>query len=273
VRLLSRNRKGLNGTYPELVEALAGQAASDYVVDGEIAAFDGPRTSFARLQSRMQLREPRQARASRVPVRLYLFDLLHLDGLDLTELALRDRKRMLREAIVFRPPLRLMVHRNAAGEAAYRDACARGWEGLIAKRADAPYRGGRSTDWLKFTCARQQEFVIGGFTDPGGQRTGFGALLVGYYEDGALRYAGKVGTGYDATVLRDLAARLGRLEQARPPFAGDDLPRRAHWVRPRLVAQIGFTEMTRDGKLRHPRFLGLRDDKRPAEVVLERPVA
>jgi ATP-dependent DNA ligase len=145
---------------------------------------------------------------------------------------------------------------------------------VIAKRATAPYQHGRSRDWLKFKCVNEQEFVIGGYTDPKGSRAGFGALLVGYYQGGVLRYAGKVGTGYSDATLRDLAVRLAALEQDEPPFAGDTLPRRGvHWVRPELVVQVGFTELTRDRKLRHPRFLGLRRDKRPREVTLERPVA
>lgn len=125
--------------------------------------------------------------------------------------------------------------------------------------------------WLKFKCVNEQEFVIGGYTDPQGQRTGFGALLVGYHEGDRLVYAGKVGTGYTRETLECLGRRLGALERHDPPFAANDLPRhKVHWVRPKLVAQIGFTEMTGDGKLRHPRFLGLRRDKRPREVVLER---
>ena len=149
----------------------------------------------------------------------------------------------------------------------------RGWEGLIAKRADAPYVHGRSRDWLKFKCVNEQEFVIGGYTDPGGKQIGFGALLVGYHDArGRLRYAGKVGTGYSDAVLRDIGGRLARIEQEEPPFARDRLPRSGvHWVRPELVAQIGFTEVTGDGKPRHPRFLGPRRDKPPREVVLERP--
>jgi len=149
--------------------------------------------------------------------------------------------------------------------------CARGLEGVIAKRAASAYVHRRSPDWLKFKCVAEQELVIGGWTDPEGTRTGFGALLVGYYEDGALVYAGKVGTGYDDATLRQLGARLRRLARARSPFARGDPPSRGtHWVQPKLVAQIGFTEWTRDGKLRHPRFLGLRDDKPAGAVVRER---
>ncbi|MDQ4143673.1 MAG: ATP-dependent DNA ligase, partial [Actinomycetota bacterium] len=149
-------------------------------------------------------------------------------------------------------------------------ACAKGWEGIIAKRSAAPYGAGRSKDWLKFKCSKEQELVIGGFTDPQGARVGFGALLVGYYEDGDLHYAGKVGTGYNERLLRSLTERLMDLEQEDSPFAGKAPVRKnVHWVRPQLVAQIGFSEWTRDGRLRHPRFLGLRDDKRAAEVIRE----
>ena len=151
-------------------------------------------------------------------------------------------------------------------------ACRSGWEGLIAKRADAPYVAGRSKDWLKLKCVWEQEFVIGGYTDPAGSRTDFGALLVGYYEHGSLRYAGKVGTGYTKATLHDLGVRLRKLETAEPPFVdARPIPRGVHWTRPELVAQIGFAEWTSDARLRQPRFLGLRDDKSPAEVVRERP--
>ena len=142
----------------------------------------------------------------------------------------------------------------------------------MAKRAEAPYSPGRSKDWLKLKCAWGQEFVIGGFTDPAGSRTDFGALLVGYHEDGRLLYAGKVGTGYTATTLRHLGARLRELETPDSPFFdARPVPRGTHWTLPQLVAQIGFAEWTTDGRLRQPRFLGLRDDKRPADVVRERP--
>jgi len=144
-----------------------------------------------------------------------------------------------------------------------------GWEGLIAKRADAPYTHGRSRDWLKFTCSAEQELVIGGFTAPHGSRTELGALLLGHFADGRLRYAGKVGTGFTRATLRDLAERLAPLRRADPPFADPPRLPGATWVEPRLVAQIGFTEWTRDGRLRHPRFLGLREDKAAEEVVRE----
>jgi bifunctional non-homologous end joining protein LigD len=217
VRLLSRNRKSLNRSYPELAEALAEQACDDFVVDGEVVAFDGRRSSFARLQRRMQLSDPAAARASGVKIQYYLFDLLYLDGHDLRRLPLRRRKTLLRDAFSFEDPLRFTAHRNETGEEFFREACAKGWEGLIAKRANAPYRGGRSSDWLKFKCGAGQELVIGGFSEPRGSRRGFGALLLGYYDDRGLRYAGKVGTGFDDRTLVDLRSRLDGLVRGGSP--------------------------------------------------------
>jgi bifunctional non-homologous end joining protein LigD len=273
VRLTSRTGQRLEHTYPEIVEALAAQPMDRFVVDGEIVALENGRTSFALLQRRMGLTKESEARASGVKVWYYLFDLLHLDGYDTTVLPLRDRKQLLRRAIDFTGPLRYVPHRNRGGQELLDEACRHGWEGLVAKRADSRYVQRRSTQWLKLKCEATQEMVIGGFTEPSGSRVGFGALLVGYYENGRLRYAGKVGTGYDTATLRRLRQRLDALEQPEPPFDEPVRERNAHWVRPELVAQIGFTEWTRDGKLRHPRFLGLREDKRPTEVVRERPVS
>jgi bifunctional non-homologous end joining protein LigD len=270
VRLFSRNRKPLNNTYPEIADAIASQTRDDFVVDGEIVAFDGNVTSFSRLQRRMQITDPIAARMTGVEVFYYIFDVPYLAGYDTTAVGLRYRKALLEQALSFSDPLRFTTHRDTEGEAAYQEACARGWEGVIAKRADSPYVQRRSTDWLKFKCVNRQEFVIGGFTDPHGSRVGFGALLVGYYEDGDLRYAGKVGTGYDTLTLIELGARLRELETRTSPFAEQVREKDAHWVRPELVAEIGFTEWTNDGKLRHPRFLGLRNDKPARSVVRER---
>lgn len=270
VRLLSRNRKELNDTYPEVVEALRKQPADDFIVDGEIVAFEGALTSFSRLQQRMQVRDAQAALESGVPVFYYVFDLLYLDGQDTTQVPLRYRKTLLKRALTFEDPLRFTAHRNREGEAYHREACRKGWEGVIAKRVDSRYVHSRSRDWLKFKCVNEQEFVVGGYTDPKGSRIGFGALLIGYYEGRRLTYAGQVGTGYDDDTLRRLRKRLSSLERDAPPFAGDGLPRKGvHWVEPKLIAQVGFTEWTVDGKLRHPRFLGLRRDKKPREVVRE----
>jgi bifunctional non-homologous end joining protein LigD len=271
--LYSRNHLRIDGAYPEVAEALGRQDAGDFTVDGEVVAFEGNTTSFARLQRRMQTRDPEQARRSGVAVYYYVFDLLHVDGHDVTQLPLRWRKRLLRKLFTYEGPLRFTIHRNTEGERLHAEACRKGWEGLIAKRAESIYVHTRSTDWLKFKCVNSQELVIGGYTDPAGSRVGFGALLIGYYDDGNFRYAGKVGTGFDERTLRDLTARLRRLETSESPFVDKVPGRGVHWVKPELVCEIGFTEWTVDGRLRHPRFLGLRRDKRPREVVRERPGA
>lgn len=260
VKLLSRNRLDLTPTYPAVAEALASQKP-DFVADGEVAAVKGEITSFSLLQ---------QVHRQQVPVVYFCFDLLHLDGYDVRSLPLTARKELLRESLALDEPLRYVSHVEEEGEAYYREACKRGWEGLIAKRADSRYGGGRSKDWLKFKCSFEQELVIGGYTEPEGARSHFGALLLGYYEEGDLRYAGKVGTGFTQKTLADLHARMKRLERPDPPFAGKPPVRKgAHWLKPQLVAQIGFSEWTTDGKLRHPRFLGLRTDKKAREVVRE----
>jgi bifunctional non-homologous end joining protein LigD len=273
VRLQSRTRREMNGGYPELLEALASDPCERFAADGEIVAFERGVTSFSRLQGRMGLSDPEAARRSGIAVYLYLFDLVHVDGEDIAGLPLRERKARLRRALSFRGPVRYTPHRNEQGEEMYAEACRKGLEGIIGKRADSPYRGSRSRDWLKFKCSHEQELVIGGYTAPRGSRTEFGALLVGYYdEDSRLRYAGKVGTGFDHATLERVGARLRELETDSRPFADvDPVPRGTHWVRPELVGQIGFTEWTRDGRLRHPRYLGLRDDKPAREVVRERP--
>jgi bifunctional non-homologous end joining protein LigD len=273
VRLMTRNQKEATSTYPEITDALAAQRADNFIVDGEIVAFEDGQTKFARLQQRLGVRHPGPGLLAEVPVYYYIFDVLWADDRDVRQLPLRERKRVLRDLLTFDDPLRFTVHRDTDGAAYYREACANGWEGVIAKRADAPYRPGRTRDWLKFKCENGQEFVIGGFTDPRGSRTGFGALLLGYYDsDGKLVYAGKVGTGFSQQTLDTLHAALTRLEQDQPPFDRGRLPRsHVHWVEPRLVGQVGFSEWTTDGELRHPRFQGLRDDKDPAEVVREMP--
>jgi DNA ligase D-like protein (predicted ligase) len=262
VRLLSRNKLSLNARFPEIASALQAASDVDCVVDGEVVAFSGGKTSFERLQQRGE--RP-------VSIFYYIFDLLYVDGHDVRALSTRTRKALLKEAMMFGGPLRNTPHRNRDGEAFYAEACRRGWEGLIAKRVDAPYSGGRSRDWLKFKCSAEQELVIGGFTAPKGTRTELGALLLGYYDSGRLRYAGKVGTGFTKETLRRLSSSLAPLERSSSPFADEVKERNTTWVEPRLVAQVGFSEWTRDGRLRHPRFLGMREDKAADEVVRETP--
>jgi len=272
-RLMTRNQKEDTSTYPEIAGALAAQRAGSFIVDGEIVAFEDGQTRFSRLQQRLGVRHPDPALIARYPAYYYIFDVLWAQDRDVRELPLRERKRILRDLLTFDDPLRFTVHRDAEGEAYYREACANGWEGVIAKRADAPYRAGRTKDWLKFKCESGQEFVIGGYTEPQGSRTGFGALLLGYYDtDGRLVYAGKVGTGFSQQTLDSMHATLAGLERDQPAFDVGHLPRsHVHWVEPRLVGEVGFSEWTTDGQLRHPRFQGLRDDKDPAEVVRETP--
>jgi bifunctional non-homologous end joining protein LigD len=270
LRLFSRKRKRLDAKYPEITAAFQRRARESFIADGEIVTFDNGVTSFAKLQQRMQVEHPSPDLVRRVPVWLYLFDLLYLERYDTRQIALRYRKEVLRDTFDFSGSLRFTEHCEREGEAYYREACRKGWEGVIAKDGASVYVSRRTRSWLKFKCRQEQELVIGGYTDPQGQRIGFGALLIGYYRGGKLVYAGKVGTGFDEATLWRLGARLAQLETAGSPFAGDGLPRRGvHWVKPELVAQIGFTEWTRLGKLRHPRFLGLREDKRPEEVVRE----
>jgi bifunctional non-homologous end joining protein LigD len=271
--LTSRTGRKMTG-YPELIEALEAESAQDFVADGEIVAFEGSRTSFEKLQGRLGQQDPRLARLTGIEVFLYVFDLLELEGRDLTGLPLRERKALLKANLEFHGPVRFTPHRNEKGEKFFLEACRRGWEGLIAKRADSTYQHSRSNDWLKLKCAFEQELVIGGYTLPKGSRERFGALLVGYNEGDDLRYAGKVGTGFDHHTLEDLGDKMDALRQPETPFtAGSGLPRDAIWIRPELVGEFGFSEWTRDGKLRHPRFLGLRDDKRASEVVRELPTA
>ncbi len=292
VRLVSRNGKDVSDSYPELVDALEeacgdrgsghrGEGGRDghgllrLVLDGEIVAFSDSVTSFSRLQRRMHISDPEEARQSPVAVYYYLFDVLHLDGFDVTALPLRTRKNILRDLFSYSDPIRFTAHRNEEGLVLFREACRSGWEGVIAKRAASSYVHARSSDWQKFKCVNRQELIIGGFTDPGGSRTGFGALLVGHFDGDKLRYAGKVGTGFDEETLRHMARLLKSRERKTSPFAQEDsgeLPSSGvHWVTPNLVGQFAFTEWTTSGKLRHPRFMGLRRDKDPKEVVREEP--
>lgn len=272
VRLFSRNRKQVEGGYPELVEALSLAVRGDAVLDGEIVAPD-PATglsSFARLQQRMHLRDLQRAARTGVSVELYLFDCLFYEGIDLKGLPLLDRKKVLRDVVWYDGPIRFTPYRTTGSAAMYRDACAKGAEGIIAKRAESRYVSGRSADWLKIKCVQQQEFVIGGYTKPQGAREHLGALLVGYYDGGKLRYAGKVGTGYDRDTLELLHRKLVPLHRRTSPFAPGPRPGgEVQSVTPKLVAQIGFGEWTEAGLLRHPRFLGLRDDKPAREVRRE----
>ena len=272
VRMYSRNRKLLNNAYPELVEALSHAVHGNAVLDGEVVAFDEERgiTSFARLQQRMQLRDPVRARRSQVAVHLYLFDCMYYEGIDLTPLPLLDRKTALKDVAGYDDPIRLTSFRTSGAAEMLRKVCTKGEEGIIAKRADSRYVSARSADWLKIKCVRRQELVIGGYSAPQGSRERLGALLVGHYDGNQLRYAGKVGTGYDRQTLELLHRRLAPLHRASSPFSAGPAPTRdIQWVTPKLVGEIGFSEWTSAGLLRHPRFLGLREDKPARDVRRE----
>jgi len=217
VRLITRNEKDRTSHYPDLVEAVRRHDTAPLIADGEIVAFRGDVTSFSRLQGRMQNARPSAAQVAAVPVIFYLFDLIWFDGYDLSALPVLARKSVLRRAITFEDPIRFSEHLDEEGEIAFRAACEKGWEGLIAKRGSAPYTHARSKDWLKFKCVNEQEFVVLGWTDPHGARSGFGALLVGYHEDGELRFGGKVGTGFGERELAMLDSAPSNNQLHRSP--------------------------------------------------------
>ena len=246
VRLLSRNRLPQNASYPSVVEEIANLPVHDVILDGEATGVWGKQGKVA----------------------YHVFDILWLDGSDVTRLPLDERRALLSKLPLHSPLCRV---ETLTDEKPWEHACNNGWEGVIAKRRDAPYEHRRSKHWLKMKCEASQEFVVSGFTDPQGTRVGLGALLVGYYDKDDFVYAGKVGTGFDTKLLVDLRARLETLEIAKPPFTkAVGLPRiRAHWVRPEVVVQVAFIEWTVHGKLRHSRLLGVRIDKSPREVVRE----
>ena len=262
VQLWSRNHNSFNERFPLVVEALARQPVSDFALDGELVAFDGRDfVGFGALQEHDR----------RVDVVYGVFDVLHLLGRDTTGLALLDRKKLLAQAVEQNEVVRVVDELSGDPDDLYDNACLSGWEGLIAKRSASTYVAGRSPDWRKLKCSASQELVIGGWTEPRGSRVGLGAVLVGAYEGAALHYAGKVGTGFSTATLRQLHAALVALEIGASPFVDAVAERGAHWARPELVANVAFTEWTAEGRLRHPRFQGLRDDKAPGETVRERP--
>jgi len=241
VRLLSRNRLPQN--CPPVAQALQQLAVREIILDGEITG-------------------------GRDGAIYHVFDLLWLDGRDVSQLPLDERHGLL-QSLPLEKPLQRVA--RLGDEKPWERACREGWEGVIAKRKDSRYEHRRSPHWLKMKCEASQEFVAGGFTDPQGVRKGLGAVLAGYFENDNLVYAGKLGAGFDTQLLLELRTRLDALEIPQPPFTkAVGLPRpRAHWVRPQIVVRAGFIEWTKSGKLRHPRFLGIRSDKAAREVVRE----
>ena len=241
VRLFSRNQ--LPQHHPAIADVIGALLVDQVILDGEVD-WGGPNVEY------------------------HVFDILWLNGRDLMALPLMERRAILRD-LGLRSPLHTVA--EITGEKPWDRACREGWEGVIAKRRDSPYEHRRSPHWLKMKCEASQEFVVGGFTDPQGQRRGLGALLLGYFEGEDFVFAGKVGTGFDTEQLVGLRARLDQIEIAKSPFTkAVGLPRiRAHWVRPKIVVQVAFIEWTVHGKLRHGRFLGFREDKTAREVVRE----
>jgi bifunctional non-homologous end joining protein LigD len=241
VRLLSRNQ--LPQSYPAIAAAIGALPVHQVILDGEVDWGDRD-------------------------VKYHVFDILWLNGRDLMSLQLMERRAILHD-LGLRDPLCRVP--EITGEEPWQQACRKGWEGVIAKRRDSCYEHRRSPYWLKMKCEASQELVVGGFTDPQGERRGLGALLLGYFEGEDFVFAGKVGTGFDTKQLLGLRARLDNIEIAESPFTkAIGLPRiRAHWVRPEIVVQVAFIEWTVHGKLRHGRFPGIREDKSAREVVRE----
>lgn len=269
LQLLSRNGLDWTDRLPGLASACRGITATDYVLDGELVALDRSGISdFQELQNRL--------RSGDSGLLYYVFDLPFYAGHDLRRTPLHQRKAILAELLGSSETggsIRYSDHIRGQGKPFYMQACEGGLEGIISKRADSDYLSKRADTWRKIKCGQRQEFVIAGFTDPGGARSAFGALLLGYYEGRKLQYAGRVGTGFTDRSLKTLGPRLKKLETVKPPFADPPADADVHWCRPELVCEVAFTGWTRDGRLRHPSFQGLREDKPAAAVIREQAAA
>ena len=274
-KFLTREAQDWTGRFGALVETAQGLPIRQALLDGEVVALEeNGTTNFQLLQNSLK-------QIDTATLVYFVFDLLYLDGWDLTRSPLRDRKKILEQILKPKraskrlgPTLRYSEHWIGQGDELYQESCRKGLEGIISKKADQPYSSGRGRDWLKIKCSKNQEFVIGGFTEPAGSRSGLGALLVGVHdEQGNLLYAGRVGTGFTQQSLKELRSRLNSLERDSPPFINPPKgaeARGVHWVEPQLLAAVAFTEWTTDNLLRHPSFQGLREDKPAAQVTRER---
>lgn len=274
VAFISRNGQDWTARMADLAVSAASLPVTNALLDGEVVVVDEQGVSD------FQLLQHALSQGDHGRLLYYVFDLLFLDGVDLRAAALEDRKKVLKRLLTTSVRsgrrLRFSDHLQGTGQAVHREACRRRLEGIVSKRRDRPYRAGRSEEWLKTKCRQQQELVIGGYTRPAGSRVGFGALLLGYYDRSKFRYAGRVGTGFDQDTLVELQVRLQTLKRAKPPF--DDWPRGISirgvtWLAPKLVAEIHFSNWTRDGLLRQAAFMGLRRDKLAREVRRETPQA
>jgi bifunctional non-homologous end joining protein LigD len=279
LRLVSRNDNDMTALYPELANLPTLVHARRAVLDGEVVAIDEEgRPSFSLMQQRTGIRHGRFRAPGRteVPVLYYVFDLIYLDGYDLHRVNLEQRKSLLQNIVVLGDNLRYSDHQVAHGTALFKIAGQRGLEGIVAKRRTSCYEEKRTREWLKIKITREIECVIGGYTEPEGSREFFGSLVLGLYNDKQqLIHVGQAGTGFDRKMLADMWKLLTRLETKTNPFHGPvDAGRKAHWIRPELVAAIRFTEWTHETneggvKLRAPVFLGLREDKDPKECTLK----
>jgi bifunctional non-homologous end joining protein LigD len=259
VSLVSRNAIDRTDRYPEIAQAVQKLNADTLLLDGELVIFDEKDVS------RFQLLQRGKGKAAYA-----VFDCLYCDGKDLRRTSLAERRHLLETRIHFTGPLQLSSKLADNGLKAFRVASQRGLEGVVAKNLASVYESRRSHEWLKFKVHQEQEFVIGGFTKPKGSRTDFGALLLGVYDQRhALRYVGKVGTGFDTGTLDSLYRKFQPLIRATSPFADNPRERDTTFLKLTLVAQISFTEWTNDGRLRHPVYLGLRDDKKATDVHRE----
>ena len=274
-RFWSRNGKDWTEKFPTLAQALKTFPVTTAILDGEVVVVDSAgRSSFQKLQQSMGGGGQEGAPAFVFEI----FDLIYLDGYSLSQTPLRDRKQVLEKLLASakaKGSLRYSDHVEGNGLRFFKQACDYGIEGIVSKLADSPYESTRNRNWLKTKCIKRQEFVIAGYTPSKKGFPGFGALVLGVYDKGKLVYSGRVGTGFSIKQRLELQKKLDRISQSSMPFAvkpKDPGLREAHWAKPQLVAEVEFAEWTADGSIRHPSFQGLREDKKPTEVVREEPV-
>ncbi len=275
VKLITRNGKDWTGSFPSLSDALSALASNNAVLDMEAVVLDSHgKSNFQALQNALGEGGDRER------IVAYVFDFLYLDGEDLTKLPLLRRKEKLKALLGTSDILRYSGHVAGHGEQLFAKACEAGLEGIISKQADAPYLAGRGKSWLKIKCSLRQEFIIVGFSDPRKGERALGALYLGYQKNGVLQYAGKVGTGFTMKSARELTDRLTKISTAKPVLSREETAglgagewRAVHWVKPMLLCEVSFTEWTADGRIRHPSFQGLREDKSASQVKKETPMA
>jgi bifunctional non-homologous end joining protein LigD len=274
ITLVSRNGIDFLARFPELEALKSAWTTLPIIVDGEIVSLDDEgRSSFQRLQESLNSRRSGGRVKAPNPLNFVVFDVLYADGKDLRKTPLDERKALLQRLIADDELVIYSKHVDGKGCALFAQAQKRQLEGIIGKVRESLYREGRSREWVKIKAQVVQEFVVGGFTEPRGSRKGFGSLLLGVYDKGKLYYVGHAGTGFNTKTLASLTAQLKKLERKSSPFANKvEANTKPTFVEPKLVANVRFTEWTRDGYLRQPAFLGLREDKDPKEVVRERAV-